>query len=99
MVYHGFAEGNLIGTDVTGTAPIDSDIEQQGVDALGSQLLRNVISGNQRGGVDVFQARLVENLIGTDITGSAAVANGGDGVWGSWPELIGNVISGNAGWA
>ena len=108
-------QGNLIGTDITGTVAIPND---DGVYCFGSGNTiggtlpgaRNVISGNSGIGVYVRFSTSVNNvvqgnLIGTDITGTAAVGNGGNGVvvQDCANNLIGgdtaaarNVISGNA---
>lgn len=65
----------------------------------------NLVSGNAHNGIEIFSRNigavmLRDNLIGTDISGNAAIANGGDGVHlvgSSFGNLIGpgNVISGN----
>ena len=82
-------EGNLIGTDVTGThalgnagigVQVDSDGDTIGGTAAGAG---NVISGNGGNGVqaDVGDGLLIQgNLIGTDITGTIALGNLGNGV-------------------
>lgn len=70
---------------------------------------RNVISGNWGNGVGVVAAgpatNFVEgNYIGTDVTGMAAAANQGEGVYVQAGQLTlggagaGNVVSGNAGY-
>ena len=75
-------EGNLIGTDVTGTAPLgnregvfdsgNTDVVIGGTDPDA----RNVISGNNYG-VDLRGAgtQVQGNFIGTDITGTLGLAN------------------------
>jgi len=65
----------------------------------------NVISGNGQNGIEIFSENLAGvwvkgNMIGTDLTGNAAVPNGGSGihfVGSPFGEMIGplNVISGN----
>ena len=101
-------QGNLIGTDITGTKKIPNGF---GVTANGQNTLiggltpgaRNIISGNGDG---VFiggaESKLQGNFIGTDITGTLALGNTFDGVITSNGTLIGgtvpearNVISGN----
>ena len=77
-------EGNLIGTDYTGTAPLGN--EEGILDAGNTGLViggtdpdaRNVISGNSFAGVDLRGAgtQVQGNYIGTDITGTFAIANG-----------------------
>jgi len=112
-------EGNFIGANAAGTAALPNTGD--GIDANGSGSTiggstcgaSNLISGNTGNGVGITGAdNLVEgNLIGTDITGTVAIANGGDGVdvsggasgnWigvnpvgGSETALQRNVISGN----
>ena len=111
-------EGNYIGTDVTGTAPIPNasgvviDGAQGntiGVSATGGA--GNVISGNTNEGVSLSTIGssgnlIAGNLIGTDQTGTTALANGAYGVLingGAVTDTVGgttaamrNVISGNA---
>src|SRR5262249_60937686 len=62
----------------------------------------NFISGNGSNGVDVFgssKGDLVQgNVIGLDVSGTAAVANAGDGVLihnSAKVSVVANVISGN----
>lgn len=102
-------QGNLIGTDVTGTKKVPNGI---GIKANVLNTLiggltpaaRNVISGNASIGVVVSGSgsKLQGNFIGTDITGTLALGNDGDGVSSGNNALIGgttpearNVISGN----
>ena len=87
-------QGNLVGTDVTGTAAIPnssigiavtSPDNVIGGSAAGA---RNVISGNDGPGIQLgittgthTTGNHVEgNLIGTDVTGSVALGNGSDGI-------------------
>jgi hypothetical protein len=77
-------QGNRIGTDVTGMLALgigDVFNNTVGGTTVGA---RNVISGNIGDGIQIFsssQGNLVEgNFIGTDVTGSAALGNGGNGV-------------------
>jgi hypothetical protein len=102
-------QGNLIGTDANGTSALANAVSgisagppvQIGGAAAGA---RNVVSGNGIGGVTAGAGSTVHgNYIGLDVTGSAALGNGGDGlsvgsnstVGGTDPGM-GNVISGNA---
>jgi titin len=110
-------EGNLIGTDATGTTAVGN---VSGVTITAPNTIiggttaatRNVISGNTSEGVFISNASgtVVEgNYIGTDVSGTQAVANGtagnGDGVIvgdgatntaiGGTAAGAGNVISGN----
>jgi CSLREA domain-containing protein len=78
-----FVTGNFIGTDVTGTSALGGS--QIGVLASGRgfTIERNVISGNVTG-VTMASAQsgpiVRNNFIGTDITGTIAIGNTGDGV-------------------
>jgi len=110
-------QGNLMGTDITGTFPVailgaghgifvydfSSDNQIGGTDPGA----RNVISGFNGAGIQVenYSERNViqGNFIGTDVTGTTAIANAGDGIRVSANNnLLGgpepaarNVISGN----
>jgi titin len=102
-------EGNFVGTDSTGAVRLGNVF---GLSVGGSNNLiggttaeaRDLISGNLFGlGVGGVANRVQGNFIGTDLTGTRALANdGGVGVGG--PNLIGgtepgagNLISGNTG--
>jgi len=103
-------EGNYIGTDASGTAPVAND---GGVVITGgaagntiggtSAAARNVISGNGDG-ISVANAgstgnELLGNYVGTDATGSAALENVVVGIAtsGNKTTIGGNVVSGNGG--
>ncbi len=111
--------GNLIGTNLSGTAALGNSINGVFVDGGATQTTigdgtvggRNIISGNTvRGvqidgsGTDISSIR--GNFIGTNITGTAALGNGENGVLlssgatnifvGGSSAGQGNVISGNA---
>lgn len=78
-------QGNLIGTDVTGTVALgNGQIGVYGAQHVGGDQPGegNVISGNIQGGVSVLTdgAQVKGNLIGTDITGTVALGNGGSGI-------------------
>jgi titin len=114
--------GNYIGTDSTGTIAVPNQIggvviadsafgNQVGANSLGvpNAAEGNLISGNVGDGIWIFQSsdnRIAGNLIGTDATGRAALANTQHGVLlfaGAVRNLIGgttpaarNVLSGNA---
>ncbi len=110
-------EGNKIGTDVTGTVAVANgygvDLDVAPDNTIGGTVSgsANLISGNTNYGVLVggssSSGNLVAgNLIGTDITGTVALANGNDGVYisdapdntiGGPAAGDGNVISGNLG--
>lgn len=105
--------GNFIGTDRNGTAALGNG--RSGIYLAGLALGvvggitpgdRNVISGNELGIESVAQGFVIQgNLIGTDVTGSAAVPNTGHGMWllgddhlvGGVDAGAGNLVSGNGG--
>ena len=93
-------QGNLIGTDITGTKKLPNG---DGILAIGPNILiggltpgaRNLISGNATGVVISGQgSKLQGNFIGTDITGTVALGNISDGVIASNGALIGGTVSG-----
>jgi hypothetical protein len=96
-------EGNLIGTDVTGTRAVGNSIGIDDVLGRGNTIggtaagAGNVISGNLGNGVELIQGangELVQgNRIGTDVTGTVALGNGGDGIL---IATSGNIIGGTA---
>jgi len=111
-------EGNRIGTDAAGTAAVPNDFHGVLIqnDATGNTIggttsgSGNQISGNTRNGVKIIGAattgNMVQgNLIGTDATGSAPLANVRHGIEitggassntvGGTAAGAGNVISGN----
>jgi hypothetical protein len=108
-------ERNYIGTDVTGVAPLGNGTGvyiAAGTDTVGgtSAQARNLISGNVQDGVLIEAGggaanRVQGNYIGTDVTGTHALANGRDGVRsasagsviGGTDAGAGNLISGNRG--
>ena len=106
-------QGNLIGTDITGTKKvpnlfgIEANIPNTLIGGL-TPAARNIISGNGSAGVLFGNngSKLQGNFIGTDITGTQPLSNGGGGVISGTNALIGgdvpgarNVISGNEGFA
>lgn len=101
-------QGNLIGTDATGTAAspnLNSGVQIDNT-SLGNTIggpaatARNVISGN--GGAGIFLGgssnnQIIGNFIGTDISGAVALANGTGGVnsnGSSNNNLIGGTVAG-----
>jgi hypothetical protein len=87
-------QGNFIGTDVTGTKAIANTngivLKSDGSSSPSNNVIggttaatRNIISGNLGTGIflDKATANLIEgNYIGTDVTGTHALSNGGEGV-------------------
>jgi hypothetical protein len=89
---------NYIGTDPTGTIAMGNNtgVYIEYVDFIS----HNLISGNRGTGIVTSGSlcTVVNNLIGTDATGTVAIGNGSDGlVFGSASTISGNVISGNGG--
>ena len=87
-------EGNLIGTDRTGTQSLANtytgvNLFQSGIgNVVGGdcEAARNVISGNGTCGVLIHEVSdqhntVIGNYIGTTIDGGGALGNGGYGVW------------------
>ncbi len=104
-------QGNLIGTDIHGTAALgyglDGVIISNGASAntVGGTAAgsRNVISGNEYGvaigGTGVSGNVVLGNFIGTDVNGTAALGNTRDGVViiaGATANTIGGTVSGSA---
>ena len=106
-------EGNLIGTNAAGTAAVPNTVYGVNVSAEAATIGgtspgdANIISGNAGDGVVIGGSNCVleGNLIGTNATGTAAVANGVYGIAVVTPDAtIGgtsasaaNIISGNGG--
>jgi parallel beta-helix repeat protein len=111
-------QGNLIGTMADGTSPLGNGTIGVSIGAPGNTVggtvagVRNVISGNGGFGLDLFGSQASGNLVqgnfvGTNANGTAALANGADGMLlngGSHDNSIGgtaagagNIIAGNAG--
>jgi hypothetical protein len=114
-------QSDYIGTDVTGNVALANGgngitINNVGGNTIGgaATAARNIISGNTANGVEISGSSATGNIvegdyIGTDVTGSVALGNGGDGVLvegGATNNTIGgltgtpgtgagNVISGN----
>jgi hypothetical protein len=103
-------EGNYVGTDVTGATALANGsggvLVNNGAknNTIGgtSAAARNIISGNHFLGVQVADTNTANNVvegnyIGTDPTGTSAVANGSDGVLvnnGATNNTIGGTASG-----
>jgi hypothetical protein len=109
-VFGGVIEGNLVGTDVTGTRGLGNF---DGIDGAPTQLggtapgAGNVLSGNRNDGVFLTGSGVViqGNFIGTNAGGTGPVPNGNLGIYlaasnntlGGTGAGAGNVISGNTG--
>jgi hypothetical protein len=107
-------QGNFIGTDITGTVDLGNQLEGVAIGGPNNTIggttpaARNVISGNDRRGIQLglgSSGNLVQgNFIGTDVTGTADLGNSQHGVdvdrspdntiGGTVPEAR-NIISGN----
>ncbi len=99
-----FVRGNLIGTNAAGTAALGNG--EDGIWLITSSVVvgdtvpggRNVISGNGRHGIYVdalsYDNSIVGNYIGTDLNGSAAIPNAGNGVmvWNASDNAIGVML-------
>ena len=109
-------EGNFIGTNAAGTTALGNGIDGVRISSASNNTVggtargaRNVISGNDDSGVLILGAtatgnEILGNYIGTDKSGTAALANGDDGVTissasentiGGTASGARNVISGN----
>lgn len=98
-------QGNLIGTDASGTVGIGNGGEHYGVTIergsanwIGGPLaaMRNVISSNQVGiyigGLGPSNNVIQGNYIGTDITGLAPISNRKDGINLGRSNLLGQIV-------
>ena len=92
--------GNFIGTDVTGTIGRGNGFAGVRLGGTSNTVASNVISGGRSEGVFVTGRgdQVVNNLIGTDATGTAALGNGLSGITILQTANVlvrGNTISGN----
>lgn len=96
-------QANAIGTDVTGRTALGNDQDGLFIQAPGTAVVQNVVSGNGSVGIQLFGPQatgnvLLNNAVGTDITGSTPLGNRRDGVYlneAPGNTLIGNVVSAN----
>jgi len=102
-------QGNLVGTNLTGTAArpnavgVSIQIGARGNVIGGAATARNIISGNQTDGVVIAGAgtganQVLSNYIGTNLTGTAALGNLGNGVsfdTGASGNVLGDTSRGN----
>jgi hypothetical protein len=95
--------GNYIGTNAAGTSAagngIDGIVISSNNNFIGGTTAadRNIISGNTSDGVFITSGnnnQIVGNYIGTDVTGTAALANVDEGVEIAWGT--GNIVGGTA---
>jgi hypothetical protein len=102
-------EGDLIGTDVTGTGKFGNIYPGVGIGGSGNIIgradprYRNIISGNVQSGIQMGPGasnnHIMGNYVGTDITGMASLGNNPYGITmenGAFNNLVeGNLVSGN----
>jgi parallel beta-helix repeat protein len=97
-------EGNRVGTDASGSAHLGNGSAGVRISSgVNNTVAGNVISGNSVHGVVLESASsgntVQGNLVGTDATGSMALANTGDGIHltdSSGNMVTANLISGNS---
>lgn len=83
-----FITDNYIGTDASGTEARPNGLRgvfvASGAEFIDVEILRNVISGNGRSGIFLWQGRWTKirsNVIGADVTGTKPLPNGASGVY------------------
>jgi hypothetical protein len=94
-------QGNLIGTDITGTRALPNQFKgiQAGADTLiggTNATAGNLISGNTYGIIAGSNILVQGNFIGTDITGTNALPNDVDGIYIDGSAAANNTIGGTA---
>lgn len=110
LVHDNTVQGNFIGTDKAGMVALPNHVHGIQLEFSASNRIGgsdsgegNLISGNTGHGIaaqsgpDTPAGTIAGNLIGTDITGKHALANGGDGIALNAAEMriIDNVIAAN----
>ncbi|HVG18185.1 MAG TPA: HYR domain-containing protein, partial [Blastocatellia bacterium] len=95
-----FVANNYIGTNAAGAAALGNSANGIAVGFSTNNLVEsNIISGNGQNGVSIFGGgtgnEVVNNFIGTDFNGTAALGNGGNGV--NVSGTSGNFIGGGGG--
>ena len=92
-------QGNLIGTDVTGTNDLGNGTAGILLNVPDSVISNNVISGNNAQGIQTTGSagsrdRIVGNWIGTDISGTLNLSNNSFGVQngGGWDNVCSNNV-------
>ena len=97
-------QGNLIGTDKTGSTAIPNNNTGITVIGSGNSVLGNVVSGNNGIGIGIgtgSNTTVTGNIIGLNASGNTLLGNGNSGIRvdnnASGVTIGGNVISGNSG--
>jgi hypothetical protein len=103
-------QGNFIGTATKGTAALGNGLDGVLITSASNTVGGNLVSGNARFGIDIDGTAATGNLVlgnkvGTDVTGSTALANGSYGLLlqsgaavntiGGTASGAGNLVSGN----
>ena len=99
VVGRNLVQGNLIGTDVTGTHSVGNGVGIEIIEGISNLIggtvpeARNVISGNLGDGIQIGFGEepsmynvIQGNFIGTDVNGQAALGNARDGVHIEWSQ-------------
>lgn len=96
--------GNKFGTNASGTAALPNQYALDIYWTYGGTIDNNVFSGNMYGGLRLFDVDLdiTNNRMGTNLSGTAAIPNGGTGLHVSraigTTTITGNTASGNSGY-
>ncbi|NJL11701.1 MAG: hypothetical protein HC913_00860 [Microscillaceae bacterium] len=77
-------QNNRFGSNISGTAAIANNFGLTAFNALNLSILDNLISGNTSGGINIDGLtgtnQITDNLVGTDVSGTTAISNGGPGL-------------------